>query len=60
MSMPRKPKRKSVRNHILGFLKMMLLVLVKKIKNLLLVFLEDFLGESRRDCREEDDMELMI
>jgi len=54
--MPRKPKRKRVKNHSLGLLKM---VFVKKKKNLL-VLLEVFLGESRRDCREEEDIELMI
>jgi len=54
--MPRNPKRKRVKSHSLGLLKMLL---VKK-KKTLLVLLEDFLGESRRDCREEDDMELMI
>jgi len=56
LSMPRKPKRKRVKNHSLGLLKM---VFVKKKKNLL-VLLEVFLGESRRDCREEEDIELMI
>ena len=51
-SMAMKPKRKKARNQSLGFLN-------KKEKNLL-ELLEDFLGETSRDWREEEERELII
>jgi hypothetical protein len=46
--MPIRPKRKRMKKQSLELL---------KLNNL---FLEGFLGERRRDCREEDDKVLII
>lgn len=54
LSMPRNPKRKRKKTQKLG-----LLYLVRKLKYLALL-LEDFLGEVRRDCREDAERELII
>ena len=48
-SIPRKPTKKSAKNQIFELLQ------------LLALCLDDFLGvSSSRDCREEDEIELMI
>lgn len=55
LRIPRNPKRKRKKTQKLG-----LLYLASKLKYLALVLEEDFLGEVRRDCREDADKELII